>query len=288
LFVIFVFKMTTKLSIENAHALDQHIEFYEDTHKYIILSDKDSTYTSVTTLIHSQFEKFNSDKIIDRMMKGKNWNEQNKYFGMSKQQIKAQWSQNALEVSSQGTLLHFYIEQFMNLSHPENKTDCTHEDLREIYLSTSPFDNPIIESIEWTYFMNYIDTFSKFIPFRTEWTIFDTELKLAGSIDMIYKNPDGTLMIYDWKRCKEITKNNPFNKYSINPCLDTVPDTNFWHYSLQLNIYKYIIEKNYDFKISSMVLVQLHPTNKNYQTIKVPDLTFTVLELVNDRLKKLK
>ena len=53
------------------------------------------------------------------------------------------------------------------------------------------------------------------------------------------------------------------------------------------DLIKYIIEKNYGFKISSMVLVQLHPTNKNYQTIKVPDLSFTVLELVNDRLKKL-
>ena len=34
--------------------------------------------------------------------------------------------------------------------------------------------------------------------------IFHEELMLSGSIDMIYENPDGTLQIYDWKRCKEI------------------------------------------------------------------------------------
>jgi ATP-dependent exoDNAse (exonuclease V) beta subunit len=278
--------MTTKLSTQNAHDLDKNIVFYEESHKYIILVDPKSTYTSVTTWIHEQFEKFDSDKIIDKMMKGKNWNEKNKYFGMTKKQIKDQWSQNALEVSSQGTLLHFYIEQFMNL--PIQKIDCTHEELKEFYLSNLPFTDVIVDSVEWGYFMNYLDMFPSFIPYRTEWTIYDVELKLAGSIDMIYKNVDGTFMIYDWKRCKEITKNNPFNKYSINPCLDTVPDTNFWHYSLQLNIYKYVLEKNYGLTISSMVLVQLHPTNKNYMTYKVPDLSNTVLEFVKDRLKKLK
>ena len=130
--------------------------------------------------------------------------------------------------------------------------------------------------------------FPNFVPYRTEWTIYDTELKIAGSIDMIYKNSDGTLMIYDWKRCKDITKNNTFNKYAITPCLDTVPDTNFWHYSLQLNIYKYILEKNYGVKVSQLYLVQLHPVSKNYHLMKVPDLTNTILLLVQDRLSKLK
>ena len=36
-------------------------------------------------------------------------------------------------------------------------------------------------------------------PYRTEWTIYDEDLKISGSIDMIYENPDGTLSIYDWK-----------------------------------------------------------------------------------------
>ena len=45
-------------------------------------------------------------------------------------------------------------------------------------------------------------------PYRTEWMIWDKELKFAGSIDMIFRNPDGTLLIYDWKRCKNIKKDN--------------------------------------------------------------------------------
>ena len=118
-------------------------------------------------------------------MKGKMWNK-NKYFGMTKKEIKDQWNKNGKDVSSQGTLLHYYIEQFMNM--PSEISECTHLDLKEIYLITKPFSDPIIDSIEWSYFINFIDMFPNFQPYRTEWTIFDTELKIAGSIDMIYKN----------------------------------------------------------------------------------------------------
>ena len=51
-------------------------------------------------------------------------------------------------------------------------------------------------------------------PYRTEWMIFDEDLKLAGSIDMVYENPDGTLSIYDWKRSKDISKVNGWNKFA--------------------------------------------------------------------------
>ena len=32
--------------------------------------------------------------------------------------------------------------------------------------------------------------------------IWDKELRFAGSIDMVFENPDGTLQIYDWKKNK--------------------------------------------------------------------------------------
>jgi len=165
--------MTSKLSVENSHELDKNILFYEENHQYSILIDPDSKYTSVTTWIHNHFEKFDADKIIDKMMKAKTWNSKNKYFGMTKKQIKDQWNQNGKEVSSQGTLLHFYIEQFMNLD-SMGKTLCTHKDLKDILLATTPFSDPIIQSIEWQYFINFIDMFPNLVPYRTEWTIYDT------------------------------------------------------------------------------------------------------------------
>ena len=42
------------------------------------------------------------------------------------------------------------------------------------------------------------------IPWRSEWVIFDSESKIAGAIDMVYKKKDGTFAIFDWKRTKRI------------------------------------------------------------------------------------
>ena len=44
--------------------------------------------------------------------------------------------------------------------------------------------------------------------------VYHEELRLAGLIDMIYENTDGSLLIYDWKRSKGIEKTPRFNKYA--------------------------------------------------------------------------
>ena len=98
--------------------------------------------------------------------------------------------------------------------------------------------------------------------------VWHDELRFAGSIDMVYENPDGTLSIYDWKRSKEIKKTDPWVKFSHTECIDHLPDTNFWHYSLQLNTYKAILEAKYNKKVTDLYLVCLHPNNKNK---KLPD-----------------
>ena len=191
-------------------------------------------------------------------MNGKNW-ETSKYYGMTKYQIKKLWRDNGKQASSAGTKMHQDIEDFYNNLNPKN------------------------DSIEFSYFMKFNDKYSNLNPYRTEWMVFDKEHKLAGSIDMLYENKDGSLQIYDWKRCKEISKTNAFGKFGLTEPVQHLPDTNFWHYSLQLNTYKYIIEKNYGKKVTAMYLVCLHPENKNnsFQRIKVPNLQDEVKELLS-------
>jgi ATP-dependent exoDNAse (exonuclease V) beta subunit len=120
-------------------------------------------------------------------------------------------------------------------------------------------------------------------PYRTEWMIYDEDIKISGSIDMVYENDDGTLSIYDWKRCKQITKVNQYNKFAITKEICDMPDSNFWHYSLQLNTYKAILEAKYNKRIRDMFLVQLHPEadEGNYALYPVPDLSITVTELLS-------
>lgn len=269
------------LNITNAHPRDKNIEFYEPTHKYTILTDKESDYTSVTTWNHSHFPHFDSDEIIEKMMKGKNWNENNKYWGLTKEEIKEQWKQNADSVSSLGTEMHFKIECFMNNDIlPETYN---HEDLNEFYVCRDDKH----ETKEWQYFLNFIRDFPDLIPYRTEWTVYHEDLKLAGSIDMVYENEDGTLSIYDWKRAKDITNKNNFNKFASAECIKHLPDTNFWHYALQLNTYKAILEAKYEKKVKDLYLVRLHPDAENYELIKLPILSKEINNMFYFRFKKI-
>ena len=101
----------TYLATKNSHPRDNHISFDEGPHIYTI--DGESDFMSVTTWNHSQFPHFDADKVIDKMMKSKKW-PQNKYFGMTKEQIKLLWSENGKKSSTQGTLMHYQIECFYN------------------------------------------------------------------------------------------------------------------------------------------------------------------------------
>ena len=250
----------TYLANKYPHERDSHIHFDEGPHIYTI--DGDSDYMSVTRWNHSHFPHFNADKIIGNMMKSKKWPESS-YFGMKPSQIKAQWKENGRKASTAGTKMHYDIECFYNDMDIEIEEDC----------------------VEFDYFLRFEQDYGeKLTPYRTEWMVWDKDLRLAGSIDMIFENEDGSLVIYDWKRCKEIKKENRFESAKTE-CIKHLPNSNYWHYSLQLNTYKYLIEKNYGKKVKGMYLVCLHPNNRNksYQRIKVPNLQKEVKKLMEVR-----
>jgi len=272
------------LSVRNSHQRDRNIEFFEEEHKYVILTEPNVKYTSVTTWNHSHFPVFDADIIITNMMKGKGWREGHKYWGLTPKQIKAQWNSNKDAVAGAGTNLHYDIECFNN--DKRFQFEYTNKELYEIYMCDKQREHEL-SPIEWKYFINFVKDFSELKPYRTEWIIYDEDTKISGSIDMVYENPDGTLSIYDWKRCKNITRINNFNRFALPVKICHLPDSNFWHYALQLNTYKFIIEKNYGKKIADLFLVRLHPDaeENNYELIQLPDLTREISDLFDERIE---
>jgi hypothetical protein len=235
------------LEIKNKHQRDPYIHFVEETHTYTFDGDE---FTSVTTWISKLFDKFDTDAVIDNMMRSKRWNETNIYFGKTKDEIKKLWKDKNKEAIEQGTILHQNIEDFLNNINIDNR------------------------SIEYRYFLNFTKDHNDMNVFRTEWKVYDESLKLAGTIDMCSMNHDGTISLYDWKRSKSIRRKNNFNQYCKIDNLNHLEDTNFNHYALQLNFYKYIIEKKYNLKVKNMFIVCLHPENKNndYLLYKIPTI----------------
>jgi ATP-dependent exoDNAse (exonuclease V) beta subunit len=239
----------TYLANLNAHERDQFITFDEGPHIYTVHGQQG--YTSVTTFIHKLFPHFDSEMIVDSVLRSKKMSDPTyKYYGMTKEQILADWDKNRDAAASAGTKMHYDIECHFNNIDNENS------------------------SIEFEYFRRFRQDFPELKPYRTEWTVYYEEYKLSGSIDMVFENPDGTLQIYDWKRCKSIEYEAYRKKTAIVPCVGHIPDTNFWHYSLQLNLYKTILEHKYGKKVTDLYLVCLHPDNcyKTYDRIQVPIL----------------
>lgn len=276
--------MTTILASKNSHIRDAQIQFYSSGHCYNILFDPTSKYTSVTTWNHTHFPKFDADAVIQNIFKSKTWGPDHKYWGQTAEQIKASWKANGDAVSSAGTNLHERIEYFMN-------SDCfvddvyTQKELFEIYMEQNNSVNNLDK--EWTYFLQFVRDHPDLMPYRTEWMIYDEDLKLAGSIDMVYENPDGTLSIYDWKRSKEIIKTNNWNKFALNPLISHIPDTNFWHYALQLNTYKAILERKYGKTVTNLCLVRLYPDALNYELLPVPILKKEMSILFEERQQQI-
>ena len=270
------------LSTRNPHPRDADIQFYEEDHKYIILYEPDVKYTSVTTWNHEHFSKFEADIIIENMMKGKGWKEGHKYWGLTPEQIKGQWNNNRDSVAGAGTNLHFLIECFNN--DKRFSFDYTNKELYEIYMSDKGHELQS-KPLEWQYFINFVKDTPHLKPYRTEWIVYNEDVKISGSIDMIYENPDGTLSIYDWKRAKNITRINNYNKFALPPQICHLPDSNFWHYALQLNTYKAILEQKYNKVIKDLFLVRLHPDaeEKNYELISLPDLSTEISDLFLER-----
>jgi len=211
------------------------------THTYLFQNDR---YTSVTTLVHLCFEQFDADAVLKRMK----ITPTSKYFGMTKEEIKQLWQKNAEEAQQQGTRMHAVIERFYK------KEEITEEEK---------------QLPEIVYFMEFTKCFD-LIPYGIELCIFSKAIHLAGTIDFVAQNKDGTLDIYDWKRANHIELQNPYNKYSH--VVSHIPDTNFWHYTLQLNLYKYLLETEYDKKVNKMFLVSFHPANMSYFKYEVSDI----------------
>lgn len=276
---------TSHLQHLNPHERDQHIQFQENGHKYTILTDSNSSYTSVTTWNHSLFPHFDADLIIEKMIKGKGWKEGHKYWGLTPEQIKDLWNANRDNAAGAGTKLHYEIECFMNQVSFEKDKDkeTTHADLLVI---NDKKETPNL-SLEWQYFLDFVKNTPNMKPYRTEWMIYDEDLKLSGSIDMVYKNDDGTLSIFDWKRAKEINPYNAFNKYAMTPCIQHLPDSNYWHYALQLNTYKAILERKYDKVIKDLYLIRLHPESQTFEVIELPDLSKEIHMLFELRMSTL-
>jgi len=249
------------LGFLNAHPRDKEVRFVESTHTYYVKGSSKGI-VSTTGFVHSFFPHFDPMVAIKAMKRSAKW-ATNPLNGKTDEEIVTLWSDSGKEASGKGTAMHLAIEQHLNGA-----------------IVRIPED--VKQTPEWRYYMNfYRDIKDSLEPYRTEWEVWDEEHKLTGSIDMIFKRKDGNFAVYDWKRSKEIKMENKWDN-GLGP-MSHLPDTNYWHYTLQLNVYRWFLQKHYGLKVVELAIVIFHPNNTNYQIFKLNILDDEIQDMLASR-----
>ena len=220
--------------------------------------------TPVSNVVAMFFEEFDSIGLSEKNSGGN-----------IRKQIKLieTWESKGAMAREVGTQLHLAIENYFQ---KKTMPDSYRFRYSGSYVN---IDQNISIAKEIGYFKNFLSDRPSLKPFRTEWRICDMQYGIAGSIDFICRNED-KFDIYDWKRSKKSSPNERIYKHGRNG-LSHVPDISYWHYALQQNLYRYIVENNYGLKINKMHIVILHPEFSNYKVYEIPRMDKEINVILN-------
>ncbi len=201
------------------------IAFEEADHKYytrypslrVDKAEVEVVYTSVTSLIKKYCPPFDPDGAIAARVAERD--------GKTVDEVRAAWKAKADASCELGTRVHEVCEDVLRGRAIRNRPRDEHERLLmrqayEIATSVMEFARPIgIEKI-----------------------VFDMDIAVAGTIDLLCQTPDGGFRIVDWKTNNKIERENPYNKF-MTGLLAHLADNDFNHYALQLSIYQAILTR---------------------------------------------
>lgn len=281
----------TILGERNPHPRDERIVFVDADHKYFL--DGVQIPLSVTGLWNQYFDHFDAEGAVAKYFDSWSRDPNSKYHQLIKylnlvlkipaeqqpREIIRLWNAGGMDAADSGTHMHAQIEYFLN--------DVEVED----------------DTVEFQQFLKWRGEFMverELRPYRTEWSIFDEEAKIAGQIDSLWVDKDGKFVMVDWKRCNPnprkpggaLQRLGPHmdcfkNEKGLGPCSD-LPNTSFYHYCIQQNVYKYIVDTFYGIVIDSMFLAQFHPDLPEPHCVEVPNMQDRVKVIMDDRYEEMK
>ena len=242
---------------------DDDIDFLPEGHVYLYRGVQQ--LLPVSSLIAYFFEPFNAQRAAEQ---------QQARYGIPVAESLAKWERIGRMASEGGTFMHEQTENYFQNGRFD--TVCP--------FSYNGHDEPVSIEREKLQFLHFISDY-RIQPYRQEWPVFDADLNIAGTIDMICRNDDGTFTIYDWKRSRKVAdaQGNAITqafggRTSINGI--TIPDTSYHHYCLQQNLYRYMLQQHYGIQVRAMNLVVLCPDYDDYKVVPVPIMDGLIGQLV--------
>ena len=212
----------------DCHPRDENIEFDPEPHLYTV---NGAEFTSVTTVIDSFFPKFESERMARRCAG------RGKYVNMDPETVLKAWQDKANAASQAGTHFHSAVEQYL-----AQGTETDTEEFRA-----------------WRqWYRNSRKRLGNTV--RVEWAIYDEEFQVAGTLDALFQSEKKQFFLLDWKRKRKLAKQAYGNERGFGP-LSHLPNCDFYKAALQLNTYRWILQRRYQVDIFAMGIVQVHPEN---------------------------
>lgn len=241
------------------------IIFTEEDHSYTsIIDGREIVYVSGTTFLGKYFPPFDPTGKITELCAKKQ--------GISVQELKKLWKAKSDKACVFGTKIHETVEDYLLGREYRNSYDNQKEKIYFEY--AKKVGEKLLKSL------NIIGI---------EKIVFNPELRIAGTIDLLGRSKKtGKYIIIDHKTNeKTIDESNKYNSFCLDP-ISNVPDTSFGHYSLQLNLYSYLLKDGgYVDKNAEFEYYLDHITVNGVKMIKLPDLQKEIKLVINDYKKKL-
>ncbi|CAE7220712.1 unnamed protein product [Symbiodinium sp. CCMP2592] len=314
-----VLRPCTELASHNSCDLDTHLQFEAEGHTYFYKGVK--VGCSVTTLIHQYSEDFDPLLALSKMKNGTRW-PRSEYLDAEMNFSSIAGMLKGLDFRYQADLVALLQEDKPDVDEICRLFCISRSELKDLDKVIEQFvlhDNEIIllwetkkncasNSGTWMHAMlehlfngyqimagkmqgelnaavRIVSQMENAVVYRTEWCIYAPEEDVAGSIDMVLKDVNNdVLYLLDWKRSEKLEeKYNSYGKTMHAP-LQGINDSQGHHYRLQLNIYKWILEKYYHVKVAGMKVVCIHPRYLPDGFVDdVPDLADEVSALMQCR-----
>ena len=221
------------------------IEYNDALHSYSINGKK---LESVTTIIKQIIPQFDQNKAYEIAARE----------GVTVEQIREDWDKKGEEGREKGTRIHSFMEDLLL-----NKIDPVKR------LNTLL---PEMKAGEAAWKLMQAKLRAKCV--QMEAIVGDEELGVAGRIDIIVSINDVEKCIFDWKTGKFETKGN-FG-YLLKP-FDDLKDCELNRYSLQISLYRLIVERNTDEILGNGYIIHLHRNGK-YMIHRTLDLRERILK----------
>jgi ATP-dependent exoDNAse (exonuclease V) beta subunit len=238
-----------------------NIKYYDKEHKYYIDGKE---MVSATRLIGTFKQAFDSEYWSQKKATER---------GITTAEILKEWKYKSDYSCEKGNLLHDYAENYLNnkiFPYPKEKVIkiLGNNDVEEAF-----------EKLKKLFKKFYSESYGKLIPIKSEIIVGDEELGICGMVDQLFwNNKSEELQIWDWKTNKEIKRNNKWQQFK-DP-ISHLDVCEYNTYSLQLSLYRYLIEKNTHLKLGDSYIVWFNEKNENYEPIKCRDYREEIISLI--------